>query len=150
VFKIPTPAQQRKERAKMLYARCVKVHGCKCWITDRTDIRFNFHHRKMKSIFGGVEISKLCKSDADWKTIEDELQKCVLIGQHVHLAFHNFLRLFRNKQEPVYEYALMKYKELYKDVENFNNTHITKRKAVKSVNKRVRKNINKRKTQAPI
>jgi hypothetical protein len=139
LVKMPTANEQRKARAKTLYARCVRIHHSKCWITGRKDIRFNFHHKKMKSIYGGTEISKLCKSDANWKTIEDELKKCVLIGQHIHLAYHNFLRIFRNKQEKTYEFSLQKFKELYIIVDKFNNNEIEKRKLHKPTVKRSRK-----------
>lgn len=136
---MPNVNEQRKARAKYLYAKCVAKHNDRCWITGRKDVRFNFHHKKMKSIYGGIEISKLCKSDADWKTIEDELEKCVLIGQHIHLAYHNFLRIFRNKQEKTYEFSLQKFKELYILVDKFNSNEIEKRKDKKPTVKRSRK-----------
>lgn len=131
--------EEKKQFAKDRYAKCVKLHDSKCWLSDRDDVRFNFHHKKMKSIYGGTEISKLCKSDVPWKTIEDELKKCVLISQHGHLSYHNFLRLFKNKQEETYEFSLIVFKEAYRQVKEFNDVEIQIRKELKGANKRKKK-----------
>lgn len=136
--KISTNAA-KKAKAKFLYKKCIDLHGHKCWITGRDNIRFNFHHKKIKSIFGGTEISKLCKANVPWDVIETELDKCRLIGQHIHLAFHNFLRILKDKQEDTYEFALDKFKELYIEVNNFNDNEIIKKRKEKNANKGIKK-----------
>jgi hypothetical protein len=78
---------QKNHRCERKIIRAKKFGGGKCVKCDynKNFAALDFHHKENKV----SNVSRLCLSDASWKRIQTEINKCILLCSNCHRELHN-------------------------------------------------------------
>ena len=82
-------AKFKNNKRNNLKEKCLQYLGGKkcyhCKRCDGTSACYDFHHKFNKD----EEISKMISRGADWKELEKELDKCVVLDAFCHRLIHS-------------------------------------------------------------